>query len=143
MRVAVQLGCSGERLDALRCGFVQIGVAIVPGSTIATCMPERRELEPERVGHRLERELRHRVRAEERQRRRPPIEPIRTTRPRRAAARQERLEHAQLADDVDVELPRQLVGGQELERRAIAMPALRRARRALDLRAARDDRPRR
>ena len=33
--------------------------------------PPRRELEPQRVGHRLERELGHRVRAEERQRRAP------------------------------------------------------------------------
>ena len=70
----------------------------------------RRELDAKRVGHRLERELRHRVRAEQRER----VQARDRAHVHDAAAtdaqrRQAELRHPQLADDVHLELPAQLV----------------------------------
>ena len=77
----------------------------------------RRELDAQRVGHRLERELRHRVRTEQRQRVQPGDRAhVDDAAARRAQRRQAELRHPQLPDDVHLELAAQLVRRQELER---------------------------
>ena len=80
--------------------------------------PVGRELDPQRVGHRLERELRDRVGAEERQRApagdRADDDDAALRGPQR---REHRLGDGELADDVDLELAAELVERQVLERR--------------------------
>ena len=75
-----------------------------------------RELDAQRVGHRLERVLRHRVGAEERQRAlaRDGADDDDAP-PRRPESRQERLRHGQLPDDVHLELAAKLRERQVLE----------------------------
>jgi hypothetical protein len=77
----------------------------------------RRELDAERVGHRLERELRHRIRAEQRQRVQP-RDRAHVDHPsaRRTQRREAELRHPQLPHDVHLDLAAKLVRRQELER---------------------------
>ena len=79
--------------------------------------PPRRELDAKRVGHRLERELRHRVRAQQRER----VEPgdrahVDDAAASRAQRGQAELRHPELPDDVHLELTAKFLRRQELER---------------------------
>ncbi len=96
---------------------VQIGVRIEPGSTIVTWIRPRPQLDPQRVGDRLERVLRRCVRPEERERA-PAGDRADEDDPAASAAEcgHEGLRHGDLPDDVDLELMAQLVERHELER---------------------------
>ena len=97
--------------------FVQIAVLTLAGSTIDTDRPQGCELDPEHVRERLERVLRSRIRTKERQCAAPSDGAHENDASAAAAKRGEkRLQHGDLADDVDLELPTELIEGYELER---------------------------
>ena len=78
--------------------------------------PPGPELEPQRIGDRLERVLRRGVGPRKGSALLPAIEPTKTIRPRRGAAQAGRLRHRDLADEVDLEPMPELVERDELER---------------------------
>ena len=111
---AVELQRLGRRMRALARPDRRLDR---PGLDDRHVDPPRRELDAQRVRHRLERELRHRVRAEERQRVQARDRAhVDDSAARRAQCGQAELRHPQLTDDVHLELAAQLVRRQELER---------------------------